>query len=121
MKYLGNNSLTYFWSKIKGKLALKQDQITSTNKLDYSLLNNTPTIPTVNNGTLTIQKNGTNIQTFTANQSSNVTANVTVPTTTSDLTNNSGFITSNDVTTIIISNTEPSSSSSGDLWFVYEE
>lgn len=52
------------------------------------------TQPTVNNGTLTIQKNGTNVQTFTANQSSNVTANITVPTKTSDLTNDSGFLTS---------------------------
>lgn len=48
-------------------------------------------IPTVNNGTLTIQKNGTNVQTFTANQSGNTTANITVPTKTSELTNDSGF------------------------------
>ena len=46
-----------------------------------------PTIPTVNNATLTIQKNGTNVQTFTANQSTNATANITVPTKLSDLTN----------------------------------
>ena len=46
----------------------------------YNDLTNKPTIPTVNNGTLTIQKNGENVQTFTANQSSNVTANITVPT-----------------------------------------
>lgn len=49
--------------------------------------------PTVNNGTLTIQKNGTNVQTFSANQSSNATANITVPTKTSDLTNDSNYIT----------------------------
>lgn len=48
-------------------------------------------IPTVNNGTLTIQKNGTNVQTFTANQSTNVTANITVPTKVSELTNDSGY------------------------------
>ena len=35
--------------------------------------------PTVNNATLTIQKNGTNVATFGANASSNVTANITVP------------------------------------------
>lgn len=51
----------------------------------YNDLSNTPTIPTVNNGTLTIQKNGTDIQTFTANQSSSVTANITVPTKASDV------------------------------------
>lgn len=39
---------------------------------------NKPTIPTVNNATLTIQKNGTTVNTFTANASSNVTANIQV-------------------------------------------
>ena len=37
-------------------------------------------IPTVNNGTLTIKKNGTIVATFSANQSGNATANITVPT-----------------------------------------
>ena len=60
----------------------------------YNDLTNKPTIPTVNNATLTIQKNGTTVKTFTANASSNVTANITVPTKTSDLTNDSGFLTS---------------------------
>lgn len=60
----------------------------------YNDLTNKPTIPTVNNATLTIQKNSTNVATFTANASSNVTANISVPTATSDLTNDSGFITS---------------------------
>lgn len=59
----------------------------------YNDLTDKPTIPTVNNATLTIQKNGTTVKTFTANASSNVTANITVPTATSDLTNDSGFIT----------------------------
>lgn len=40
----------------------------------------TTQIPTVNNGTLTIQKNGTTVATFSANQSGNATANITVPT-----------------------------------------
>lgn len=43
--------------------------------------------PTVNDATLTIQKNGTTVNTFTANASSNVTADITVPTKTSDLAN----------------------------------
>ena len=66
----------------------------------YTLPNKTGTVamtsdlPTVNNATLTIQKNGTTVNTFTANASSNVTANITVPTATSDLTNDSGFLTS---------------------------
>ena len=50
--------------------------------------------PTVHNATLTIQKNGTSAGTFTANASANKTINITVPTQTSDLDNDSGFITS---------------------------
>lgn len=64
---------------------------------DYNDLLNKPTIPTVNNATLTIQRNGTTVDTFTANASTNVTANISVPTTTSDLFNDSGFITSADI------------------------
>ena len=56
-------------------------------------MSNKPTIPTVNNATLTIQKNGTTVKTFTANASSDVTANITVPTKVSDLTNDSGYTT----------------------------
>ena len=60
-------------------------------KIPYSSINGTPTIPTVNNGTLTIQKNGTTVKTFSANQSTAVTANITVPTKVSELENDSGF------------------------------
>lgn len=63
-----------------------------------------PTIPTVNDATVTIQKNGSTVSTFTLNQSSNETVNITVPTATSDLNNDSGFITginSSDVTTAL--------------------
>ena len=63
----------------------------------YNDLSNLPTIPTVNNATLTIQRNGTTVKTFTANASSNVTANITVPTDTGDLTNNAGYLKANDV------------------------
>jgi hypothetical protein len=71
----------------------------------YNDLSNKPTIPTVNNGTLTIQKNGTNVTTFTANQSTNATANITVPTKTSELTNDSGFKTTDTNTTYSIDTT----------------
>ncbi len=66
---------------------------------NYNDLSNKPTIPTVNNGTLTIQKNGTTVKTFTANSSSNVTANITVPTKVSELTNDSGYKTTDNNTT----------------------
>ena len=59
----------------------------------YTDLINVPTIPTVNNATLTIQKNGTDVATFTANASSNVTANLSIPVNTSDLNNDAGFLT----------------------------
>ena len=65
-----------FISWMKSKFALKSD------------------IPTVNDATLTIQKNGTNVATFTANQSTAATANITVPTAVSELTNDSGYLTS---------------------------
>ena len=88
------------WSTVKNDITSLQ-----TNKADasslatvatsgsYTDLTDKPTIPTVNNATLTIQKNGTNVSTFTANSASNVTANIAVPTTTSELTNNSNFVT----------------------------
>lgn len=60
----------------------------------YTDLSNQPTIPTVNNGKLTIQKNGTTVRTFKANQSGNATANIIVPTKTSEITNDSDFVTS---------------------------
>ena len=45
----------------------------------------TTQIPTVNNGTLTIQQNGQTVGTFTANQKDGTTANITVPTKASDV------------------------------------
>ena len=83
------------WNATSGlaKILNKPTLATVATSGSYNDLNNKPTIPSVGNGTLTIQKNGTNVKTFTANQSSNVTANITVPTKTSDLTNDSGFIT----------------------------
>ena len=40
----------------------------------------TSQLPTVNNGTLTIQNNGSTVATFSANQAGNTTANISVPT-----------------------------------------
>lgn len=52
---------------------------------DYNDLINKPTIPTVNNATITIQKNSTTVDSFTLNQSSNKSINITVPTTAVDV------------------------------------
>lgn len=68
--------------------ATKVPQIT-TNSLGQvtAITEVTITQPTVNNGTLTIQKNGTDVATFSANDSGTKTANITVPTADSNLSN----------------------------------
>lgn len=53
---------------------------------NYNDLKNKPTIPSVGNGTLTIQKNGTSAGTFTANATTDKTINIIVPTKVSELT-----------------------------------
>lgn len=81
----------------------------------YNDLLNKPTIPTVNDATLTIQKNGSTVSSFTANASSNVTCNITVPTKTSDITNDSGYITSHqDIKVLKTDNTAAQSTSAGE-------
>lgn len=52
-------------------------------------------IPTVNNATLKIQKNGTDVATFTANQATDVTADLSIPTNFTDL---SGTVTTAQIT-----------------------
>lgn len=95
---------------INSALNGKQATITSSNPLSASLvsglstvatsgsyndLSNKPTIPAAaNNGTLTIQKNGASVATFGANQSTDATANITVPTKVSELTNDKNYVTS---------------------------
>lgn len=57
-------------------------------------------LPTVNNSIITIQKNGSTVESFNLNQANNETINITVPTDTNDLTNGAGFITSADLPTL---------------------
>ena len=60
--------------------------------------------PIIGDATLTIQKNGADVGTFTANSKVDKTVNIMVPTKTSDLTNDKGFITgitSSDITTAL--------------------
>ena len=81
--YLDKTGLAYFWSKINSKLSTKvnsTDLASVATSGSYSDLINKPTIPTVNNATLTIQKNGSTVATFTANSSTSTTANIVVPT-----------------------------------------
>ena len=81
-------------SEILNKPALTTVALTG----DYNDLINKPV---VGNATLTIQKNSSNIGTFTANATVNNTINVEVPTSTNDLINDSDFQTSEDVNSAI--------------------
>ena len=56
-------------------------------------ISNKANLSDVNNGMLTIQKNGSTVATFTANASSNLTANITVPLSVSQLENDAGYLT----------------------------
>lgn len=67
---------------------------------DYDDLSGKPTIPTVNNGTLTIKKNGTSVGTFSANQSGNSSADITVPTTVAELSDSSDYVKDTDLATV---------------------
>lgn len=84
--------INYLWTKKNSDGTLTGIRLSKNNLPTDTVY--TSDIPAVNNGTLTIQKNGTEIAKFTANSSTNQTANITVPTKVSELTNDSGFLTS---------------------------
>ena len=71
-------------ARIKAK-ANSADLSTVATSGDYDDLTNTPVIPTVNDATITIQKNGTKVDDFTTNQSTNKNINITVPTSAADV------------------------------------
>lgn len=116
-----NNEAIHVTAAQKNAWTAKQDAITSTSKLStdlvdglatvatsgaYGDLSGRPTIPVVNNGSLSITVNaGTpttgSKATFSANQSENATATITVPTATSHLTNDSNFATTTQVSNAV--------------------
>lgn len=65
----------------------------------YNDLTDKPTPQTVNDATLTIQRNNTNVGTFTANASSDKTINITVPTTVAELSDASTYVTQSNLAT----------------------
>ena len=73
---------------------------------DVSQLNNdagyitSSDLPTVGDGTITIQKNSVNVDSFTTNQNTNKTINITVPTLLSELTNDVGYLTTAVIPTV---------------------
>lgn len=70
---------------------------------DVNALPASTVIPTVNDATLTIQKNGTTVATFTANSAQNATADVSVPTKVSDITNDLNFVEETDLSGVAFS------------------
>lgn len=64
-------------------------------------------LPAVNDATLTIQKNGESVATFTANAGTAATANITVPTKVSELTNDSNYATTTAVNAKVTSDQGP--------------
>ena len=70
---------------------------------DVNALPASTVIPTVNDATLTIQKNGTTVTTFTANSAQNATANISVPTKVSDITNDLNFVEETDLANVAFS------------------
>ncbi len=78
----------------RGKTAYDHTSLTNNpHNVTFAQLPDAPTIPTVNDKTLTIQKNGVTIDTFTGNSTVDKTINIIVPTDTGDLSNSAGFLT----------------------------
>lgn len=85
----------WIWDMVK---AVYDPTNINSSAFDYNNFINTPTIW---DATLTIQKNWTNVNTFTANATSNVIANITVPTTVSELSDSSDYALASSVPTTV--------------------
>lgn len=71
---------------------------------DYNDLKNQPVIPApANNGVLTILRNGTAVDTFSANAAADKAINVEVPARTSELENDAGYQTASEVSSVVSS------------------
>lgn len=94
------NTTSGGYTKLNGSLYLpKASEITVSSETGSSnvalstyIQSLIPSQATVNDATLTIQKNGTTVQTFTANSNTNKTANITVPTTMAELSDSSSYV-----------------------------
>ena len=94
------NTTSGGYTELNGSLYLpKASEITVSSETDSSnialstyIQSLIPSQATVNNATLTIQKNGTPVQTFTANSNTDKTANITVPTAMADLSDSSSYV-----------------------------
>lgn len=94
------NTTSGGYTELNGSLYLpKASEITVSSETDSSnialstyIQSLIPSQATVNNATLTIQKNGTTVQTFTSNSNTDKTANITVPTAMADLSDSSSYV-----------------------------
>ena len=107
-----------FNGRLPIELAFNEDDFTLTEingALEVTAVDKAITVPTktsdltndsgfisqaaIGNGALKIQKNGVDIGTFTANQNTDITANIIIPTKISELQNDSNFITNANIPT----------------------
>lgn len=104
---LGANEKAYIWiahaSVLGGNVwdmvkAVYDPNNVQQNVYDYNYFINTPTIW---NATLKIQKNGTDVNSITMNATSDVTANITVPTTVAELSDASDYVTDTELATTL--------------------
>ena len=94
------NTTSGGYTKLNGSLYLpKASEITVSSETGSSnvalstyIQSLVPSQAIVNDATLTIQKNGTTVQTFTANSSTDKIADITVPTTMADLSDSSSYV-----------------------------
>ena len=70
----------------------------------YNDLEDKPTIPTVNNPTITVKKNGNLVESFTLNQSSNKDIDISVPTAVADLSDANDYAKTADLWAVATSN-----------------
>ena len=81
----GNKTLDDLGIQAKGNYQPAGDYAAESHTHTKSEITDFPTIPTVNNAVITIQKNGTKVDSFTANQATAKTINITVPTNAADV------------------------------------
>ena len=94
------NTTSGGYTELNGSLYLpKASEITVSSETDSSnialstyIQSLIPSQAIVNDATLTIQKNGTTVQTFTANSNTDKTVNITVPTAMADLSDSSSYV-----------------------------
>ena len=115
------HALTTWWGIWDMVKAVYDPTNINSSAFDYNNFINTPTIW---NATLKIQKNGTDVNSITMNATSDVTANITVPTTVAELSDASDYVTDTELSTTLgdyaLSANVPTSTSDlvNDSWFL---